>query len=154
MNNLDNANINALFKAPKVSIPINKPKPTPPPFQSQPVTYVPSYRLRQQAQPIAPAAPAMSKDAMAPLGLIDFGKNKIVKDDRIFQKNFRFKTNQALKGTLKRFADRKKVADLLWNKRGHGITKQEVKMGLRKLEERGDLRRDQIRAVRRKMKIY
>lgn len=87
--------------------------------------------------------------------LVDFSKSKVMKDDSIYDKTFRYKTQQALKGTLRRFKDRKAVADLLWDKRGYGgITKDEAKYGLRKLESQGKLKRDQVRAIRRKMNIF
>lgn len=99
--------------------------------------------------------PSLAKLDKKDFSLVDFSKNKVIKNDSLFRKDFRFKTRNALKGTLKRYADRNKVANLLWDKRGYGgITKAEVKSGLRKLEASGKLNYGQVRAVRRKLKVY
>lgn len=82
--------------------------------------------------------------------LVDVSKGKF-HDSSLSQGNFRFRTAQALKSTLKSSADRQKVANMLWDRRGGGgIAKWEVKEGLKKL----GLADHQIRAVRRKLGAY
>ena len=101
------------------------------------------------------ATVAKSKPKESPWSLVNFSKGSIAKGPEIYDKNFRFKTRDALKGTLRRSADRATVANLLWAKRGYGgITKDEVKYGLRNLEKQGKLTFDQVKAVRRKLRNY
>ena len=78
----------------------------------------------------------------------------LVKSNGLYNSNFRYKTREALKGTLKHYADRETVANLLWDRRGNGLNVGEVKTGLQKLEKSGKLSYDQVKAVRRKLGAY
>lgn len=106
--------------------------------------------------PVSGAVPGMEPEKKTS-GLINFSDDKIVRNDSIYDKTFKFKTKQALKdiGTLKHDVDaRRIVSDMLWSKRGYGgITNQEAKTGLKKLEKSGDLSHIQVKAIRRKMGI-
>jgi len=118
-----------------------------------PQSVIPTYTPR--LAPIEVRKPVETHVSVEPKKFsLDFTKSGIIKDDNIYQNNFRYKTEQNLKGTLKSAVDRQVVADLLWSKRGSGITKDEVKFGLRKLEASGKLRSDQVKAVRRKFGVY
>jgi len=133
---------------------INKPIPQPLKSPTQlPKVVVPLYTLKSAPKSIN--KPTTPQSAPAKKFSLDFGKTPVAKDSAIYQSNFRYKTEQSLKGTLKNYADRKTVADLLWSRRGGGgITKDEIKFGLRKLEASGKLKSDQVKAVRRKFGVY
>jgi hypothetical protein len=136
------------------SLPVPTPKPAAPnpPARMQPKISIP---ISSYEEDLISAKPVVQKtQASKAWEPIDFSKQSIIRDDKIYDKNFRWKTEQSLKGTLKHAADRATVADLLWDKRGHGITKDEVKFGLRKLEKQGKLTFDQVKAVRRKLRDY
>lgn len=144
--------ISALFKKPPVNL--NQPSI---PVQAPPAAATPSrsFRFADRASHPVSKPTAKPTEPKKDFSLVDFSKGGVIKDASIYDKTFRYKTNQALKGTLKRFADRKAVADLLWDKRGYGgLNKGEIKSGLRKLESQGKLRSDQVRAVRRKIGLY
>ncbi len=85
--------------------------------------------------------------------LVNFSKSGVVNNDNLYKDNFRYKTKEALRSTLKRDADRSTVANLLWDRRGNGLNRDEIKFGLRKLEKSGKLTPGQVKAVRRKMNI-
>jgi len=143
-------NISALFKKPalnlnKSSAPMPQPtKPTAAPARS--------FRFADgAAKPATKPTETPKKD----FSLVDFSKNKVIKDNSIYDKTFRRKTQQALKGTLKRFADRQDVADLLWDKRGYGgLTKGETRAGLNNLATKRGWSNDKTRAIKRKLGIY
>ena len=153
MNPTDLKNIGAAFKQPKVSGPVPTPaKPANSQSAMQPIPPNNFTRRIAVSGPVKPAQPIKSVEKG--FSLVNFSKSGIVKDDQIYNSNFRFKTQEALKGTLKNFADRKTVVDLLWDRRGSGIAAYEIKAGLNKLEASGKLRPDQVRAVRKKLSLY
>lgn len=97
----------------------------------------------------------VSKDRPAKLGVsdINFRKNYKVSNG-IYDSGFRSRMIRGLKGTLRSYGDRSKVANLFWNKRGQGGTSRaEMKYGLRDLEKKGELHYDQVKAIRKKLGI-
>lgn len=156
MNSANFNNISTAFNQPKIfGSPMNFSKPMM--MNPHPASF-PTAQLPQQMptfQHMRPAAQANPQQNQNGFSLINFSKGSIIRDSSIYHDNFRYKTRDALKGTLKNYAERETVAKLLWDKRGGGgVTKDEVKFGLRKLEAQGKLNTDQVRAVRKKMGIY
>lgn len=100
-------------------------------------------------QQTKPQAKSQVKKDFSP---IDLSKGQI-NDSSIYKSDYRNKTRNALKGTLGRSKDRDTVANILWDRRGNGLNSGEVKKELRKAEQKGTLRPDQVRAVKRKMGI-
>jgi len=77
------------------------------------------------------------------------------KDPSRFDSDFRYRVREDLEGTLKDYSARAAVADIFHQSRGgQGITKQEVKEGLKHLVEQGKLNEDQMWAVRKKYGIF
>jgi hypothetical protein len=77
------------------------------------------------------------------------------KDSSRFDSDFRHRVREDLEGTLKDYSARSAVADIFHQSRGgSGITKQEVKEGLKRLVEQGKLNEDQMWAVRKKYGIF
>ena len=72
-----------------------------------------------------------------------------------FNSNFKYKVEQDLVGTLKDPLHRRAVAELFYESRGgNGVTKQEIKDGLYRLQKEKVLNEDQVWAVRNKYGIF
>jgi hypothetical protein len=112
------------------------------PFASDPSLANKIYsHVNNNPAPAAVQTSAPVKPVKKDFSLVDFSKN-------------RFKTQQALKGTLKNSADRKDVANALSDLRGYGgITKSRAKSSLSKLGEKKGWSPGKVWAVRRKMGI-
>jgi hypothetical protein len=145
-------NISALFKKPmSPSVGLKKPGPTPAAPSMQPSRVYSHVNNNAPAESKSQTSAPVKKD----FSLVDFSKNKVIKDNSIYDKTFRYKTGQALKGTLKFAADRQDVANALWNKRGYGgITKGEARKAINDLAAKRSWSAGKTRAVKSKMKIY
>ena len=87
--------------------------------------------------------------------LVDVRGGKKYRDSAIYRKDFRYKTAKELKRFMKRSKDRWAVSDMLWKARGKGgISFDEVKRGLYRLEDEDRLNRPQVKMLRKKLGVY
>lgn len=115
---------------------------------------------RPAADPLAakPALP-VEKPAAKPQSWtpIDVSKTGVFKDKELFAKprtSFVKNVRDDLRGTVKSFSTRDELAKKLANKRGHGLSRSEIKGAIKELRKEGKISDLKTRQLQRKFGTF
>jgi len=101
-----------------------------------------------------PSNTTRDKTTHQPFTLPDFSRSKVISEDNLYREDFRYQTINALAGTLKHYADRQDVAEVLWGCRGSGLNAGEVRSALNDLAKEKNWPDDRTKAVFNKLGLY